>query len=115
MINSVVVMMHTTVEIISTVDINHLGHASISPLCLAAQSLYKPTVSTAHGRISLPVVPCKSLNGWQGCARSAGGLIAVGNGLVKLLQPVSIKAIPNVDRLINNFLNFHISDSLFLF
>ena len=67
-----------------------------SASCRAAQSLYRYTVCTAHGRMSAPVVPAKCCNLAQGCVRSAGGLAA--DGVVELAQAVSVNAIAAVNR-----------------
>ena len=51
-----------------------------SALCRALQSLYKPMTCNDHGSISAPVPPSSLGRFGHGCTRSAGGLIAVGNG-----------------------------------
>ncbi|EEG24797.1 hypothetical protein EIKCOROL_00570 [Eikenella corrodens ATCC 23834] len=61
----------------------YLGHALINPSCRAAQSLYRCTTSSAHGSMTLPVVPDNSGSLGQGVAKSAGGSTAFGNGGVE--------------------------------
>ena len=64
--------------------INNIGifycTASDKALCRALQSLYRWTTCNDHGNTSAPVLPDSFGRFGHGCTKSAGGLIAVGNG-----------------------------------
>ena len=86
----------------------YLGQASASALCRLRQSLYRCTRFRVHGNTSAPVTPGSGVNVAHSWAKLAGMSIGVGDGFVDELQAVIIKAHIMVNRLFDDFLNFHI-------
>nr|DAV18081.1 MAG TPA: hypothetical protein [Caudoviricetes sp.] len=77
-------------------------YARTAASCRAAQSWYCTTVCAAHCSTALPLVSAISANGSHGCAICAGisgslKLLAAPDGLVEVVQAVSVKAIAVVN------------------